>query len=177
MTSFMRLLRSVAQKHGLCVLVSILSLVCSYPRPIWTVRPVEMAWCANQRAVHAGTERRDGGRASGSRRVLHIFDRCDGVARAFTGARSRDADSTSAPLTRIGAYTSPRSSLECINSQSLLGDRGALFVSDTAWESAGDLRFDEKYSDFSPGNRLCFLAYVASTRSPPFGSKSLTFVW
>ena len=48
MTSFMRLLRSVAQKHGLCVLVSILSLVCSYPRPIWTVRPVEMAWCANR---------------------------------------------------------------------------------------------------------------------------------
>lgn len=78
---------------------------------------------------------------------------------------------------RISVRIHPRSSLECINSQSLSGDRGALFVSDTAWESAGDLSFDKKYSDFSLGNRLCFLAYVASTRSPSFGSKSLTFVW
>ena len=37
----------------------------------------------------------------------------------------------------------PRSSLECINNQLLSGDRGALFVSDTTWESVGDLSFDK----------------------------------
>ncbi len=56
-------------------------------------------------------------------------------------------------------------SLECVNSQSLLGDWGALYVSDTAWEGVGDLSF-ECNKILALLIAYVFLAYVASTRAP-----------
>ena len=76
MAMFMRLLRDAAQKHGLCILVSIPSIVSSLaPHPYHfgaRTRPSPML----MRAHHAltGVERRNGGESPGARPILHVHD-------------------------------------------------------------------------------------------------------
>jgi len=164
MTSFMRLLRSTAQKHGLCVLVSIHSFLRLCPCPIWAPRRVEMACCVDERypgPMYTGTQRRDGSGASGSRGVLHISDRRNGVACSPAGARPRTADIARTPLARIG-------------------NRGALYVSDTARESAGDLSFDKWTPTLlsESSMSLMFVSCVCRTNMTPDQiQETLAFFW
>lgn len=98
---------------------------------------------AEARFVCSRAERRDRGGASGSRRVIHIFDRCNYVACAAAGARPRATDSASAPLA-------------CID------DWGALYVSDKAWEGGGDLSFATSTAILSvPSSPNSVIAYVS----------------
>ena len=77
MTMFMRLLRDAAQKHGLCILVSIPLIFPSltlFVPTIWEIvrGPSPML----MRAYHAltGVERRNGGESPGARPILHVHD-------------------------------------------------------------------------------------------------------